>query len=258
MSSAPHVRILSTDLTVASYDEAVAELDALIEHTTADSAAPSVVLSNVHVVTEAALYPVFHQAVSDAALVLPDGMPLVWAIRMRGESLRDRCYGPEFMERVIDISQARGWNHFLYGSTEEVLSALCVRIRERWPKASICGHIAPPFGPWDDRTELANIERINRSGATIVWVGLGCPKQELWMQRYRKRLRGCVLIASGQAFDSIAGRSRRAPPWMQRCGLEWFFRLVCEPRRLWKRYLLRNPYFVFQFTLQMLRLRWNQ
>ena len=256
-SDAPHARVLSTTLTVASYPRAIAELTALIDRTSRESPAPSIVLANVHVVTEAALRPPFHQAVSDAAMVLPDGMPLVWAMRMQGATLDDRCYGPEFMARVIATSQDSAWSHYLYGTTDETLATLQDVMRTRWPRAIVAGRQSPPFGPFDDAAEMANIEKINASGATIVWVGLGCPKQELWMQRYRRHLRGCVVIASGTAFDFIAGVKPQAPAWMQRSGLEWLFRLASEPRRLWKRYLLRNPYFIVQFALQMCRLRWR-
>ncbi|NQU39059.1 MAG: WecB/TagA/CpsF family glycosyltransferase [Lentisphaerae bacterium] len=256
-TATPRARVLSTSLSVTTYDGALSELAALIEGASPAAPSPSVVLANVHVVTEAALKPSYQEAVADAALVLPDGMPLVWAMRLQGHSLPDRCYGPEFMARVLARSSEKEWSHFLYGASDATLSALQRAIHTRWPTARIAGSLAPPFGVLDDDVELGNIAQINASGATIVWIGLGCPKQELWMHRYRCHLRGSVAIASGAAFDLIAGVKPQAPAWMQRSGLEWVFRLSTEPRRLWKRYLLRNPYFILQYTLQLCHLRWR-
>jgi N-acetylglucosaminyldiphosphoundecaprenol N-acetyl-beta-D-mannosaminyltransferase len=216
----------------------------------------TVAAANVHVVTEAALHADFAGAVRNADLVLPDGMPLVWAGRMLGSRLADRCYGPTLMEKALDRFRP-ACSHYLYGSTQSTLNDLVVAIQRRWPGVRIVGAVSPPFGPFDDRVEEANIAAINASGADILWIGMGCPKQELWMHRYRDRLNVKVVLAVGAAFDFIAGRVPQAPRWMQQAGLEWAFRLWAEPKRLWRRYLFRNPYFVAQFGLQLCGLRWR-
>lgn len=219
--------------------------------------AASLVFANVHVVTEAALDPAFRSVLETADLILPDGMPLVWAGRMLGSPLRQRCYGPETMALVLARSELTGWTHFFYGSTPQVLEALTRTVAHRWPEAKVVGAMTAPFGPFDDRQEHANIDIINRTGADCVWVGLGCPRQELWMQRYRGSLHCTAVLGVGAAFDFLAGTKPQAPRWMQRSGLEWLFRLISEPRRLARRYLVRNPYFIMQFALQLLGLRWR-
>lgn len=216
----------------------------------------SVVAANVHVITEAARNEAFGEAVRGADLVLPDGMPLVWASRALGSRLPDRCYGPTLMEKALDVFRP-DCCHYLYGSTESTLRDLVAAIRHRWPGVRIVGAVSPPFGPLNDGVEEANIAAINTSGADILWVGMGCPKQELWMHRYRDRLNVKVVLAVGAAFNFIAGTVPQAPSWMQRMGLEWAFRLWAEPKRLWRRYLFRNPYFMAQFALQLCGLRWR-
>jgi N-acetylglucosaminyldiphosphoundecaprenol N-acetyl-beta-D-mannosaminyltransferase len=161
------------------------------------------------------------------------------------------------MCRTLDASQTAGWRHYLYGTSPGTLDALQAAIRRRWPAARLAGFEAPPFGPRDDAAECRSLDRINAARPDIVWLGLGCPRQEEWMRRYRRDLDAAVVVAVGAAFDFIAGAKPQAPPWMQRHGLEWLFRLGCEPRRLWRRYLTRNPYFLWQVLLQRLGLRWR-
>lgn len=215
----------------------------------------TVVAANTHVATEAVLNPEYNAAISDADMVVPDGMPLVWASRLLGGTIRDRCYGPTLMERTLDESQATGHSHFLYGATDHTLEQAQSSIATRWPETHLAGYMAAPFGELDDSAEMANVARINAVGPDILWIGLGCPKQELWMKRYRQHLQVPVVLSVGAAFDFIAGLKPQAPLWMQKAGLEWLFRLVTEPRRLWRRYFFRNPYFVWQFMLQYFRSR---
>lgn len=247
--------ILGIPVSQVAYEDVMNAIECWIDE--ADGRAHSIVVANVHNITETALSPAFRQAVSSADMIVPDGMPLVWASRMLGSRLSGRCYGPTLMEKSLDRFQAKGTTHFLYGSTPGVLVRLKHAISTRWPAAGIAGMHSPPFGAMVDDIERANIEDINKSGAQILWVGTGSPKQELWMHRYRSLLKPRVVAGVGAAFDFIAGAKPQAPGWMQDNGLEWFFRLSTEPRRLWKRYLFRNPYFAFQFTLQLLKLRWT-
>lgn len=192
---------------------------------------------------------------NEAGLVTPDGMPLVWLSRLRGYRWVDRVYGPDLMLAVCDASLARGWRHFLYGGGEGVADLLAERLRVRFPGIEIVGTYAPPFRPLTEQEDREVVARIDASGADLVWVGIGTPKQEYWMADHVGRLTAPVLIGVGAAFDFHSGTKRQAPRWMQRSGLEWFFRVATEPRRLGHRYLLGNPQFVYLVALQMLGLR---
>ncbi|MBX5185570.1 WecB/TagA/CpsF family glycosyltransferase [Rhizobium sp. NZLR5] len=190
-----------------------------------------------------------------AFLVTPDGMPLVWALRHAGHAESDRVYGPDLMLSVFDAGSAKGLRHFLYGSTAETLEQLQARLLAKYPQARIVGSYAPPFRKLSTREETDIADRLNRSGADIIWVGLSSPKQELWMARMRDRLEASMLIGVGAAFDFHAGLKRQAPRFIQRSGFEWAFRLLCEPRRLWRRYALVVPTFISLSAFQRLGLR---
>lgn len=180
-----------------------------------------------------------------AALNLPDGMPLVWISRRLGiDSLPSRVYGPHLMGRTIDVGREHETRHFLYGSTEPVLGKLTAEIQQRWPGAIIAGAESPPFTDSPEVFE-GSLERIVDSGADVVWVGLGTPKQDVVTQMLAER-HGAAFVAIGAAFDFIAGTKKQAPTWVQDRGLEWGYRLATEPRRLWKRYLVGNSVFVYQ------------
>ncbi|WP_064692400.1 WecB/TagA/CpsF family glycosyltransferase [Rhizobium aegyptiacum] len=190
-----------------------------------------------------------------AFLVTPDGMPLVWALKRAGHSESDRVYGPDLMLCVFEAGVSQGLRHFLYGATAETLERLQARLLARFPQAQIVGTYAPPFHKLSLQEEADVADRINRSGADIIWVGLSSPKQELWMARMRDRLEASMLIGVGAAFDFHAGLKRQAPRIIQRSGFEWAFRLLCEPRRLWRRYALVVPTFISLTAFQRLGLR---
>lgn len=190
-----------------------------------------------------------------AFLVTPDGMPLVWALRHAGHAESDRVYGPDLMLSVFDAGSAKGLRHFLYGATAETLEQLQARLLVKFPQARIVGSYAPPFRKLSMREETDIADRLNQSGADIIWVGLSSPKQELWMARMRDRLEASMLIGVGAAFDFHAGLKRQAPRFIQRSGFEWAFRLLCEPRRLWRRYALVVPTFISLSAFQRLGLR---
>jgi N-acetylglucosaminyldiphosphoundecaprenol N-acetyl-beta-D-mannosaminyltransferase len=252
LPSPPTITILGTDVALVTYTDALALFRSWLARS---GPSRTVVAANVHLVTEAAMHADYAQAINDADLITPDGMPLVWASRLLGAALPERCYGPTLMEQTLDTFRDSGATHFFYGATPTVLAELQAAVKRRWPGVIVAGAHAPPFGPFDDQQERENIERINRSGARFVWLGMGCPKQEYWMARYRHEVHAPVIIAVGAAFDFIAGTVPQAPPLLQNLGLEWLFRLAREPRRLWKRYLVRNPYFIWRFTQQYLRAR---
>jgi len=249
-ASGKAIPVLKTRISQVTYADALA----LFRTWVADrDRVRTVVAANVHLVTEAALDPGYAVVIADAELVVPDGMPLVWASRLLGGQLTERCYGPTLMEKTLDAFQAQNATHYFYGSTPSVLEKLQLAVGTRWPRACVVGASSPAFGPFNDAEEWANIRAINEAGAQFLWLGMGCPKQERWMHRYRTRLDASVVLAVGAAFDFLAGTVPQAPPAMQRLGLEWLYRLAMEPRRLWRRYVFRNPYFLACLAVQYVR-----
>jgi N-acetylglucosaminyldiphosphoundecaprenol N-acetyl-beta-D-mannosaminyltransferase len=188
-----------------------------------------------------------------AGLVTPDGMPLVWLSRlMRFRHVR-RVYGPDLMLGLCAQSVARGYSHYFYGASEQTLAVLTARLTERFPGLKIVGSYAPPFRPLSAEEEQQLISIIRRDAPDILWVGLSTPKQEHWMAEHVAKLNVPVLIGVGAAFDFNAGIKRQAPVWMRQTGLEWLFRLMSEPRRLWRRYLINNAMFIYLIVRQYLR-----
>jgi N-acetylglucosaminyldiphosphoundecaprenol N-acetyl-beta-D-mannosaminyltransferase len=192
-------------------------------------------------------------ALAESTATFPDGMPVVWALRALGEPISDRVYGPDLMLLACERSLRTGARHFLYGGHDrESTVALAAALRERFPGIAIAGSWTPPHRPLSPAEEDEVAALIDGAGSDIVWVGLGSPKQELWMSRMRDRLDAPVLIGVGAAFDFHSGRVRQAPAWMRRHGLEWLHRLGREPRRLGSRYLRDNPGFAAAFFRQWL------
>jgi N-acetylglucosaminyldiphosphoundecaprenol N-acetyl-beta-D-mannosaminyltransferase len=195
--------------------------------------------------------PTTMQAVLGATLAVPDGQPLVWALRLLGHSRATRVYGPDLMAHYCAHAASAGTPIYLYGGrSEHALELLTERLRKRFPGLQIAGGWSPPFRPLTAEEQAQAIERIDGSGAQVVWVGTGQPKQELWMHEMRPRLAAPLLVGVGAAFDFHAGIVSQAPAWMQRGGLEWLYRLTREPKRLWRRYLTQNPRFVLGFARQ--------
>lgn len=194
----------------------------------------------VHPVVEAARDADFRQKLNSFDLVCPDGQPVRWALnRYYGCGLTDRVYGPKLTRELCRAAAENNVSIYLYGGTDEVLAKLSAKLLEWYPKLKIAGAWSPPFRPLTPEEDAAAVERINASGAGIVFLGIGSPKQENFAFDHRDRIRAAQLCV-GAAFDFHAGVKRMAPPWMQRRGLEWLFRLCTEPRRLWKRYLVTN------------------
>jgi N-acetylglucosaminyldiphosphoundecaprenol N-acetyl-beta-D-mannosaminyltransferase len=193
-------------------------------------------------------------AVLGATFVVPDGQPLVWALKALGHPLPGRVYGPELMDQACARAAATGLRFYLYGGRNPgALAELARKLRLRHPGLKIVGGHCPPFRALSEAEEDALAAEINRTRADVVWVGIGVPKQEKWMARMRDRLDAPVLVGVGAAFDFHAGVIPQAPDTLQRLGLEWAFRLAHEPRRLWRRYLRYNPRFVVGFARQYLR-----
>jgi N-acetylglucosaminyldiphosphoundecaprenol N-acetyl-beta-D-mannosaminyltransferase len=211
-----------------------------------------VCLCNVHAVIMAGRDAGMHEALANADLALPDGAPVAFMLRRLGAKGQRRIAGPDLMDATLARAAASGMPVFLYGGTPATLERLQQVLRRRWPALKLAGALSPPFRAPTAAEIAADVDAINRSGAGLVWVGLGCPKQERWMADRRGQVRA-VMVGVGAAFDFIAGTVPRAPSWMRSLGLEWLHRLAVEPRRLARRYLVTNTLFVLGATRQWLR-----
>jgi len=214
-----------------------------------------VCVTNVHGVMECQRDAELKRIHNSSGMTTPDGMPLVWLSRLHGHRHVSRVYGPDLLMAVCEQSVHTGYRHFFYGGRAGVPEKLAEVLQKRFPGLVVVGTYSPPFRSLTVDEEEKIIKLINDTEPDIVWVGLGAPKQERWMARQLGKLNAPVMIGIGAAFDFHSGKKRQAPLWMQRWGLEWLFRLISEPRRLWKRYLINNPSFVFLATLQLLKLR---
>ena len=213
-----------------------------------------VCVATVHMVMEAHDLAAFRRQVNAADLVTPDGVPLVWTLRLMGARGASRVYGPDLMLRVLAEAEREGLPVGFYGGTPEVLEILLQSLRGRFPDLRVAYGWSPPFRPLSAEEDERVTEEIHASGVRILFVGIGCPKQERWMAEHRGRL-DAVMLGVGAAFDFVAGVKPQARPWMQNLGLEWLFRLATEPRRLWRRYLKQNPRFMAYLALELLGLR---
>lgn len=246
MSFPDKAPVVGIPISVTSYDDVIATLT----NRPADKATV-VAVCNVHSVMSARRNPALREAIGAAEIATPDGVPIVWGLRATVRKEQQRVYGPDLMRKafVDDV----GWKHYLYGSTPETLGQLQAKLEEIAPAAEIVGSFSPPFRDMTPAESDEAMEAIRTSGADVVWVGLGMPKQELWMHEIRPELPGVALLGVGAAFDFLAGTKKQAPAWMQKAGLEWLFRLIQEPRRLWRRYIWNNPAYAVLLTLQVLR-----
>ncbi len=213
-----------------------------------------VCVATVNNVMEAYDSPDFRRVMNNADLVTPDGMPLVWALRLLGHPHATRVYGPDLTPIILERAANDRIPVGFYGASPEVLAKLIQVVQRRFPNLHIAYSFSPPFRPLSPEEDQRIVEEINRSGARIVFIGLNTPKQDYWMAAHKGRVHA-VMIGVGAAFDFLAGTKPQAPRWMMRIGMEWFFRLLTEPRRLWKRYLKHNPRFVALFAAQLFRER---
>jgi N-acetylglucosaminyldiphosphoundecaprenol N-acetyl-beta-D-mannosaminyltransferase len=213
--------------------------------------ARTVLACNVHSIVTAQRDPRLRAAIESADLTTADGMPVAWFMSLLRRQRQERIAGPDLMWHYCGEAAGRNEAVFLFGSTAATLGRLTARLLRDFPGLRVVGTIAPPFGDWTPEVEDEMIARINASGAQVVFVGLGCPKQEIWMYRQRGRIQG-VMIGVGAAFDFYAGTTRRAPLWMQKSGLEWIWRLMREPRRLLGRYLRTNLRFLLGAIRQVI------
>jgi N-acetylglucosaminyldiphosphoundecaprenol N-acetyl-beta-D-mannosaminyltransferase len=210
-----------------------------------------VCVATVNNVIEAYDDPEYATIMEDADLVTPDGMPLVWGLRLLGVKAPTRVYGPDLTHVVCLLAAEQGVPIGFYGGEQAVLEDLTTKLTRSYPSLKIVYRSSPPFRPLTPEEERRTVEGFARSGARILFVGLGAPKQERWMAAHKGQV-NAVMLGVGAAFDFLAGRKRQAPRLVQRLGLEWLHRLLHEPRRLWRRYLYRNPRFVVLFGSQLL------
>ena len=249
-TDAPSFDVLGVRIDAVDPSIALETVERWIESRTAGY----VCVANVHAVMEARRDESVRRVYDHAKLTVPDGMPLVWVGRLSGHPGVRRVYGPDLTLQLCRSAARHGYRCFFYGGGPGVAEELAAEMSRRFPGLPVAGTGAPPFRTLTAEEEAEEIGRINRAGPDIVFVGLGCPKQERWMAAHRDRLAARVLVGVGAAFDFHTGRVRQAPRWMMNAGLEWLFRLGTEPRRLWYRYLVYNPLFLFHVALQLLGL----
>ena len=197
----------------------------------------------------------YRRIINGAGMTTPDGVPIVWLGKLKGEKTIERTYGPDLMQAFCDLSQERGYRHYFLGGTHEKNSLLVEKLKVRFPKLDVAGFYAPPVRLTGEMEEDPVLDQINEANPDVLWVGLGSPKQDYWMRNHRGKLDAPVMIGVGAAFDFIAGTKPQAPVWMRKSGLEWLFRLYCEPKRLWKRYLFGNIQFIYFLVKDMLKKR---
>jgi len=251
LTASPHVLGMRVDPT--SYEKA----SRLILDWAREKSPRYVCVASVHNVMTAHDSDEFRRATNGADLVTPDGMPVVWCLRAIGYRRAGRVYGPDLTQALLAGAAARGISVGFYGGTRDAVRMLQSATRSRYPRLQIAYALAPPFRPLTPAEDDEVVREINRSGSQVLFVGLGTPKQDYWMAAHKGRVQP-VMVGVGAAFDFLAGTKPQAPRWMMHIGMEWFFRLITEPRRLWKRYLKQNPRFIVLFALQLLRARFSR
>jgi len=240
-------RVIGSSIDVLSWQNVIGRLG----EWSRERASRVVCICNAHSLVTARINSDFAAVLGRAETCTADGAPVAWMLRRLGHANQQRINGPDLMWRYCEWAAANGESIYLYGGAEATLSALTERLMRTFPNLVIAGLASPPFRPLTDEEDAAAVTAINASGAGTVWVSLGCPKQEFWMDSHRGRI-NATMIGVGAAFDYHAGTLQRAPVWVQRVGLEWLHRLASEPRRLWRRYLFTNTYFVFCALRQLI------
>jgi N-acetylglucosaminyldiphosphoundecaprenol N-acetyl-beta-D-mannosaminyltransferase len=241
----PSFETLGVRVDAVPIDEVVAQMEQWIRER---SRGHSIAATGMHGLVEAQHDPEFKRILKATDLVVPDGMPLVWLARRRGYPLRQRVYGPDLMLAFCKKAE-RKYRHFFYGGESGVAERLAEALHRRFPEMEIAGVYSPPFRSLSVNEDDEIVALISRASPDVLWVGLGTPKQERWMFERACRIKVPVIVSVGAAFDLLSGRRKQAPRWMRDRGLEWLFRLVQEPRRLWRRYLLCGPQFLAYLAL---------
>lgn len=241
------VNVLGVGISALNLQSALAEIAAAIS----TRRKGYICVTGVHGVMEAQSNESFRNILNNAFLCTPDGMPMVWMGKINGQREMTRVYGPDLMLDICAWSEKNSCRHFFYGGAPGVADSLAEKLKMRFPKMQIVGTFVPPFRPLNPEEENELREKIRVARPDIVWVGLSTPKQEKFMAECLPKLDTTLMVGVGAAFDFLSGRVKQAPRWMQRSGLEWFYRLCSEPRRLAGRYLKNNPVFVAKIAMQL-------
>jgi N-acetylglucosaminyldiphosphoundecaprenol N-acetyl-beta-D-mannosaminyltransferase len=214
-----------------------------------------IAVTNVNNIVEAQRSRSYKQTLDSADMVIPDGMPLVWVGRRRGFGMPRRVCGPDLFATFCRETHQKGYTHFFYGGAPGAPEELALVLKKQFPDLRIVGTYSPPFRQLTLEEDAQTVAMINQAAPDVLWVGLGCPKQERWMFEHRSRLVVPAVVGVGAAFDFLSGRLQRAPRWMGDYGLEWLYRLWKEPRRLWRRYLVSNSSFLYYYCLERIGLK---
>lgn len=239
----PYVYVLNSKVTALNFNDTVLKIEEWINK---GEKQKYVSVCNTHSLVTASKDEKFNQVLASSEICTPDGMPLVWALRACGYKNQDRVDGPNLMLKLCEKAQKNSYKIFLYGGTKEVLELLNKHLKKVYPNIEVVGSYSPPFRSLTEVEKQIIQDHINASNADIVFVSLGCPKQEIWMHDNTKSINS-ILIGVGAAFNFIIGDIKRPPIIFQKLGLEWFFRLVAEPKRLWKRYLYNNTLYIIKY-----------
>jgi N-acetylglucosaminyldiphosphoundecaprenol N-acetyl-beta-D-mannosaminyltransferase len=243
--------VLGVGVSAVDMAQAVSACDDLISR----NGKGYVCVTGVHGVMEAQVDPSLRTILKNSFLTVPDGMPTVWVGRLQGHDHMRRVYGPDFMIELCQHSVARGFRHFLYGGNDGVAEQLAINLRNRIPGLQIVGTYTPPFRPLNPAEEQELFDKVSESKPDVIWVGLSTPKQERFMAQYIDRLDTKLMVGVGAAFDLHTGRMIDAPDWVKAIGMQWFHRMLQEPRRLAKRYLINNPIFIYRIMMQFTGIR---
>ena len=247
----PRTNVLGVGVCAMNMDDALQFSDSLIR----SNGRGYVCATDVHGIIEAQSDASFRSILNKSFMTTPDGMPLVWVGRMQGQKRMRRVYGPDYMLEMCRMSVDRGYRHFLYGGMPGVAEQLGAALTSRFPGLQVVGTYTPPFRPLEPAEEAELTAAIAETEPDILWVGVGSPKQDRFMSRYCGKLDVKLMVGVGAAFDIHTGRVSEAPQWLKRLGLQWFHRLIQEPRRLWRRYFICVPSFIWNIALQLLRIR---
>ncbi len=243
-----HIRenILGTQVSAVNMERALVELDSWIE----ESDSRYICVTPAHSIMDAYNQPEVQRIFNASGMTVPDGMAIVWILKLMGQNHVSRVYGPDLLEATCEYGLQKEYRHYFYGGTPDVTKKLSQKLSADFPNLQIAGISTPPFRPLSAEEDEEIIEKINQSEADIIWVGLGAPKQEIWMQAHLGKINAPVMVGVGAAFDFLSGNKSQAPLWIQRNGLEWLFRFMHEPKRLWSRYK-QYPKFVFLVSLSL-------
>ncbi|MBQ7331186.1 MAG: WecB/TagA/CpsF family glycosyltransferase [Oscillospiraceae bacterium] len=239
-SAIPVCNILGVKIAAIDMQWLLSFVDSHIEQLRGDY----ICVSNVHTTVTAYEDPAYLKVQNGGILAIPDGGPLSAVGRKRGFKDMQRTTGPDFMEQVFRISAEKGYRHYFYGSTQQTLDSLFASLQKKYPGIQIAGMYSPPFRPLTAEEDEMVVRQIMASNPDFIWVGLGAPKQEIWMADHKGKVNG-LMVGVGAGFDYFVGNIQRAPQWMQKCNLEWLYRLIQDPKRLFKRYLHTNPAFIW-------------